>query len=67
MVAHHLTTENEEAKVINTAKTLAIAQVRTTAELDALVKTLREQVPATVVAATQQRTVRCGTRARDRD
>jgi hypothetical protein len=50
-MALELTTKSEATRVISTAKTLAVAQIRTATELDALVRTLREQLPATVVVA----------------
>lgn len=46
-----LTTKGEATRVITNAKTLATTTIRTTAELDAFVRTLREQLPATLVVA----------------
>ena len=58
LVALQLTTKNEVTRLVASAKTLAVAHVKTTAELDALVKTLREHLPATVMVVKYRATNR---------
>jgi hypothetical protein len=46
-----LTTKREVTNTINTAKTLAETAITSSADLNAFVKALREQLPAKVIVA----------------
>ena len=44
-----LTTKTDATRTINTAKTLAETSLTTSADVNALVKSLREQLPAKII------------------
>jgi hypothetical protein len=46
-----LTTKTDATKIINTAKTLAETSITNASDVNALIKALRDQVPAKVIVA----------------